>query len=126
VLIPLLSGLRIPCERIVELDYPLVKYSEAGQIKVASLSEDAMVRLEAIGMRWLNCADDDGVATLLPISQVEAIQKIDPPQGSNVPTAYVVHSLAGKRFALTASDFAALSQLAFSHVAHPVDRPSWM
>jgi hypothetical protein len=126
MLINLKRGEQIPYERIVEVDYPLVRYSEAGHIKVAELSEDAMVRLEAIGMRWINCTDDDGVATLLPISQVEAIQQIDPPQGSNATTAYVARSLGGKRYHVSRSTYAALSTLVLDDYVDLVDRPDWM
>ena len=74
-------------------------------------------------MRRLNCTTGAGVLTLLPISQVEAIQQIDPPQGSNAPTAYVARSLGGKRYHVARSTYAALSTLVLDDYVDLVDRP---
>lgn len=126
MLINLKRGEQIPYERIIEVEYPLVTYSQAGRTKVAELSDDGITQLEAIGMRWINCTDDAGTYTLIPVNQVETIQQIEAPQGSNADPAWVANTLSGKRYHLSQSTYRALASQLFDVYGDLADKPSWM
>ena len=77
-------------------------------------------------MRWINCTDDAGTYTLDPINQVETIQQIEAPQGSNAETARVARTLSGKRYHLSQSNYRALASQLFDAYGDLADRPAWM
>ena len=77
-------------------------------------------------MRWIYCTDGAGTYTLIPVNQVETIQQIEAPQGSNADPAWVANTLSGKRYHLSQSNYMALASQLFVAYEDLADRPAWM